>query len=200
MEKEITYDDVLMFIVKNKDNEEMMGDLNRTTFAFTAKYKHRYKGQDIKEKETPDSIYQSFMRAREWDWYAQLSAITERLLRSLINQVYNFEKNSNWRYYQDWRIFDHYFLSGIISGFCGKYGLWKDISKNWLLDVDLWITRLDYSSALHFYIMSTCSERAIPELDLSEFPITPFEFIGDVSAEEVENILHPLNNSKWQKN
>lgn len=42
MEKEITYDDVLMFIVKNKDNEEMMADLNRTTFPFTAKYKRKY--------------------------------------------------------------------------------------------------------------------------------------------------------------
>lgn len=40
MEREITYDDVLMFIVKNKDNEKMMADLNRTTFAFTAKYKN----------------------------------------------------------------------------------------------------------------------------------------------------------------
>lgn len=40
MEREITYEDVLMFIIKNKDNEKMMADLNRTTFAFTARYKN----------------------------------------------------------------------------------------------------------------------------------------------------------------
>lgn len=41
MEREMTYDDVLMFIVKNKDNVEIMDDLNRTVYPFTSRYKNR---------------------------------------------------------------------------------------------------------------------------------------------------------------
>lgn len=41
MEREITYDDVLMFIVKNKDNVEIMDDLNRTVYPFTSRYRNR---------------------------------------------------------------------------------------------------------------------------------------------------------------
>lgn len=42
MEKQITYEDVLMFLIKNKDDVEMMDDLNRTVYPFTSRYKKKY--------------------------------------------------------------------------------------------------------------------------------------------------------------
>lgn len=41
MEREITYDDVLLFIIKNKDNVEIMDDLNKTVYPFTSRYRNR---------------------------------------------------------------------------------------------------------------------------------------------------------------
>ena len=38
MDREITLDDVIAFIVKNCDNTEYMDKINRTSFPFTAKY------------------------------------------------------------------------------------------------------------------------------------------------------------------
>ena len=38
MDREITIDDVIAFIVKNCDNTEYMDKINRTSFPFTAKY------------------------------------------------------------------------------------------------------------------------------------------------------------------
>lgn len=39
MKTEITFEDVVAFIIQNADNTEMMDKLNRMTFAFTSKFK-----------------------------------------------------------------------------------------------------------------------------------------------------------------
>lgn len=38
--RELNKDDVLFFILKNKDNKALMAELNRITYAFTAKYEN----------------------------------------------------------------------------------------------------------------------------------------------------------------
>ena len=43
MEREITYDDVLLFIIKNKEKVEIMDDLNKTVYPFTSRYRNREK-------------------------------------------------------------------------------------------------------------------------------------------------------------
>ena len=43
-------ENVLMFIVKNKDNVEIMDDLNRTVYPFTSRYKNRVEQKTNVEK------------------------------------------------------------------------------------------------------------------------------------------------------
>lgn len=40
-EKEITYEEVSEWILKNRDDEEAMNSLNKLTFPYTTKYKER---------------------------------------------------------------------------------------------------------------------------------------------------------------
>ena len=44
MEKKITIDDVIEFIVKNSENKEWMDKINKITFPFTTKYEEFSKG------------------------------------------------------------------------------------------------------------------------------------------------------------
>lgn len=40
---DLTWEDVVNFIVQNSDNEEMMDKLNKITYPFTSRYKDNYK-------------------------------------------------------------------------------------------------------------------------------------------------------------
>lgn len=49
MNKEITIDDILLFIVQNSDNTEVMDKINKATFPFTSKYANYTKKVFIKD-------------------------------------------------------------------------------------------------------------------------------------------------------
>lgn len=115
MEREITYDDVLMFIVKNKDNEEMMADLNRTTFPFTAKYKKNYWGQKIKETEPDNFLFEE---------------LRQRLSEELINRLGSDAKTARaiskkWINKEEYELFkeQHTFADKLM--FQPEYLLWN---------------------------------------------------------------------------
>lgn len=76
--RELNKDDVLFFILKNKDNKDLMAELNRVTFAFTDKYSNWKK-----VKKTIHPIYDDFRKELESvDW----------LDRELIDLLYNKER------------------------------------------------------------------------------------------------------------
>ena len=44
---EITFDDVMEFIIKNSDNRERMDKLNKITFPFTTSYENKYWKKEV---------------------------------------------------------------------------------------------------------------------------------------------------------
>ena len=127
MEKEITYDDVLMFIVKNKDNEEMMGDLNRTTFPFTAKYKRKYftpeEINEIKEMGAEQHLKSAY--------YSQYKLSTSKQMNDRLVELYSGlldakPLSSHWDCghcsYTNFKIIgERYFQSVAYEEWCGEH-------------------------------------------------------------------------------
>ncbi len=46
MEREITYEDVREWIIKNSDDVRAMDDINKLTYVFTSKYAERAGGRE----------------------------------------------------------------------------------------------------------------------------------------------------------
>jgi hypothetical protein len=114
---------------------------------------------------------------------------TDALVRSIIKQIYEYEKNTNWLYYQEGKIFDHYLLSWILAGFYGIYNPGANVENGELFDKDLNVSRTSYSAALHYYIISLYPNYGVREMNLNDFPMTKNEFMWDLSVEEINDIL-----------
>lgn len=158
MEREVTYDDVLMFIIKNKDNEKMMADLNRTTYAFTARYKNAKKGNandDVLFEELRQKLSDEFINRLNCDAKTARTIAKKWINRSeydLFKEKHTFvgtqPEYALWNFYDD--------CAGRIS----------DIERmlSWdeerILDGMAWLNRwLDWFDFECFRVMTTSENR-----------------------------------------
>ena len=99
--RELNKDDVLFFILKNKDNKALMAELNRITYAFTAKYEN-WRQNKTKTLTISDIVYKidvlkEFLNDRRFPLWKIINMVSEKMLEDVFSyDIYELENFLRW--------------------------------------------------------------------------------------------------------